>query len=183
MPRSVAMDSLAVVFSPSGRLAPKPFAIGVVAVYALMFLSPMLLSSPLSARGGIVPYAVAQAVLTWAWYVLHAKRLRDAGRGTGWALAIAILYALSVVLFLLVALGLYDVSAKAGGTIQEQSGALGPLVIFLFFVAMFTGDPGMSVLFYSALAVAVVVYLPFLAALVLSIVAGTRPSIPTDVPP
>lgn len=54
------------------------------------------------ARVGVAPFALVQAALTYAWYVLHARRLRDAGYGTGWALVIAMLYCLGVALFLLV---------------------------------------------------------------------------------
>ena len=35
------------------------------------------------------------------WFALHAKRLRDAGRPIGLAIAIAILYALAIVLLML----------------------------------------------------------------------------------
>ena len=37
------------------------------------------------ARTGPWLFAAAQALLIWVWYVLHAKRLRDAGRSVGLA--------------------------------------------------------------------------------------------------
>src|SRR6478736_2398347 len=94
------MESLAFL-SPSGRIARAPFALGIVLVYVLIFASQALLSAPVMTRSGVAPFAIAQAALTFAWYMLHARRLHDAQRSTGSALAIAVLYGLGVVLFML----------------------------------------------------------------------------------
>src|SRR2546421_12922651 len=77
------MAPLALFFSAKGRLAPKAFVIGAIAVYAVSCLSQVLASGPLTARAGLWPFAIVQAVLTWSWFAIHAKRLRDAGRGIG----------------------------------------------------------------------------------------------------
>ena len=74
------MESLALFTSASGRIAPKPFWLGVVAVYVASFLSQFLLAAPVTARASVLPFLVAQAAIAWAWYALHARRLRDAGR-------------------------------------------------------------------------------------------------------
>jgi len=55
VPRSAPWIPSHCPFSSSGRLAQKPFAIAVVAVYGLMFMSQMLLSPPVSTRGGVLP--------------------------------------------------------------------------------------------------------------------------------
>src|SRR5712691_9112755 len=102
MPRSRGMESLAFLF-PSGRTAPKPFALGIVVVYAVIFASQVLLSRSVMARSGVAPFAIVQAAVTFVWYSFHARRLRDAGYGSGSALGIAVLYGLGVVLFMLLA--------------------------------------------------------------------------------
>src|SRR5262245_14585155 len=95
------MESLAFWFSPSGRIEPKPFARGILVVYGVAALSLLLMSAPVMLRVGFAPFVVVQALACWAWFCLHAKRLRDAGRDTGAALAVAGLYALAIVLLLL----------------------------------------------------------------------------------
>src|SRR5260221_13548682 len=95
------MDSLA-LFSPArGRLAPRAFAAGAAVVYGTAFLPFLLISPPVMLRVGLAPFVLVQAIALWCWFCLHAKRLRDADRGTGVAAAIAVLYALAVILFLL----------------------------------------------------------------------------------
>src|SRR5262249_59198044 len=94
------MESLAVFFSARGRLAPRAFAAGAAVVYATAFLSPLLISPPVMLRAGLVPFALVQAIAIWCWFCLHAKRLRDADRQVGVAVAIAVLYALAVIFFL-----------------------------------------------------------------------------------
>ena len=73
------MDPLALLFSWSGRLAPRPFAIAIIAVYLVSFFSQVLLGAPVTGRSGLWPFTLLQAALVWAWLVLHVKRLRDAG--------------------------------------------------------------------------------------------------------
>src|SRR5260370_19189680 len=94
------MESLAVFFSARGRLAPRAFAAGAAVVYGTAFLSFLLISPPVMLRVGLAPFALVQAIALWCWFCLHAKRLRDADRGTGVAAAIAVLYALAEILFL-----------------------------------------------------------------------------------
>src|SRR5437667_9820358 len=103
MPRSAGMESFAQLCSPFGRTARNPFAQGAVLVYVLIVASYLLVSQPVVTRSGVAPFALVQVALTYAWYALHARRLRDAGYGTGWALVIAILYCFGVALALLLA--------------------------------------------------------------------------------
>src|SRR5215475_14007013 len=110
------MESLAQFFSPLGRTARNPFVLGAVLVYVLIVASYLLVSNPVVTRSGVAPFALVQVALTYAWYTLHARRLRDAGYGTGWALLIAILYCLGVALFLLVDQVISVIEPKPGST-------------------------------------------------------------------
>src|SRR6478735_7769288 len=96
------MESLALFFSSSGHIARKPFALAAAAVYLLGFLSQFLLAAPVTARASFVPFVLVQGLAGWAWTALHIKRLRDTGRTSGAAIALAVLYALDVVMLLLV---------------------------------------------------------------------------------
>src|SRR4051794_38703032 len=75
-----AMDTPAVLFSPSGRIAPKAFAIGIVGLYVVSFGSRLLLAQPVMVQAGVAPFVLVQIAVIWSWYALHAKRLHDAAR-------------------------------------------------------------------------------------------------------
>jgi len=83
--------------------------------------------------------------------------MRDAGHSTGSALAIAILYALSIVLFLLVVEVLFGITPRQvpPGPAVELARAL---VILLFLAALLTGDGSISLFFYVALVITVVMF-------------------------
>ena len=76
-------------------------SLAAIVVYLASFGSQVLLSAPVTARMSVLPFALVQAVLIWLWIVLHARRLRDAGRPAGLAVGIAIVYALEVVLLVI----------------------------------------------------------------------------------
>jgi len=166
-------------FSPHGRIARKPFAIGAAVVYLLIVASQLLLSAPLTARANVIPFALAQGLLTYAWYALHGKRLRDAGRATGAALAIAVLYAMSVVLFILL-LELV-VGPGNGGADGKEGGLLTSLLVWIALGAVLAGMQAMDLFLYLAIVIAVLILLPFVIAVGFSIWLATRPSAP--VPP
>jgi hypothetical protein len=63
---------------------------------------------------GLWPFLAAQIVLVWIWYALHAKRLRDAGKPVGVAVATCLLYVLSVVLLVIIAGAFYGALAGQG---------------------------------------------------------------------
>jgi uncharacterized membrane protein YhaH (DUF805 family) len=164
------MDPVAFFLSTSGRLAPRPFAIGAALIYAASLASQALISAPMVARAGFWPFAAAQATLLWGWYALHTKRLRDAERDAAAAAAIAALYALAMVLLLFVAffirLGAHPGEALAGSKLRW----LGPLS-FGWFGA---GEFGWLGLILAAFVIAA--FAPALVALAFSIWTGTRPS-------
>src|SRR3954469_15663424 len=84
-----------------GRLAPKPFALGAIAVYIAGIAAQGLLSTEVMARAGLWPFIIAQAALIFIWVVLHTRRLRDAGQGPAAAIGVALIYILSLGLLLM----------------------------------------------------------------------------------
>ncbi len=90
------------LFSPCGRLRPRPFTLAAIAIYLAGAASQFLTTPDVLIRGALWPFAVVQALLLWVWFVVHAKRLRDAGRPIGLAVGATVLYALSIVLLVLI---------------------------------------------------------------------------------
>ena len=173
------MESLAFFFSSAGRLAPKPFVWGVLAVYAVSFLGQFLLSAPVTERAHVIPYVAVKIVAAWAWYALHVKRLRDAGRPTGPALAITILYALAIALLLLLVL------ASAGmprAEITDMPAAVAILTVFLmvFLTWLVIGNPAFGIFGYVFLGALVLISIPVLIAIAFTVWVGTRPSAPAQ---
>jgi hypothetical protein len=165
------MNSIAPLLAPVGRLAPAPFAVAVTLLYVLSFASQLLLSAHIIPGGGLWAFALAQLVLLWAWFALHARRLRDAGRGPGIAGGIAVIYALAVLLFLLV-LAFLQVS-------EPGPGGAGDLLMGWFALAYVLGmlysaaDFGAVGIIIAALAL--IALAPLVLALGFSVWAGTRP--------
>lgn len=162
-------DPLAFFLSPTGRLAPRPFAIGAVLIYAASLAAQALISAPLVTRAGFWPFAAAQATLLWAWYALHAKRLRDAEQDLGAAAGIAALYALAMVLLLFVAffirLGARPTEALAGSPVRW----FGPLSFGVIDSGEFAGLGAILTAFV------LLAFVPAAVALAFSIWTGTRP--------
>jgi uncharacterized membrane protein YhaH (DUF805 family) len=161
------MESLAFWFSPSGRIAPKPFARGILAVYGVAALSLLLMSAPVMLRVGFAPFAFVQALACWAWFCLHAKRLRDVGRDAGAALAVAGVYALAIVLLLLM---LTLAAPLHGGAQAPAAGAAGAWNDL--FALGGDSDPGLFG--YVGAGMLALIVLPVLTAVVFSIWAATR---------
>ena len=168
------MNTLHVIFSPSGRLSPRPFMIAAIAVYAAGIAAQWLTVPEILTRAGIWPFGAVQAVLIWIWYVLHAKRLHDAGRSVAPAIAASLLYALSVVLLLILAISFYAPMAAEVPDANTAS-ALG-LILFVAIVAML----GTSHYDLTSVVVAILVllsFLPVILAVGVTVWAATRPSV------
>jgi hypothetical protein len=88
--------------SAGATLQPRPFLAAVAVLYLLGLAGQMLTAPVVFARFGLWPFLVMQIVLTGVWYVLHAQRLRDAGRGIAPAQGIAVIHILAIVLLVLV---------------------------------------------------------------------------------
>ncbi|HEY7248079.1 MAG TPA: hypothetical protein VH934_21140 [Xanthobacteraceae bacterium] len=155
------------MLSAAGRVGRRPFALGILVVYATALLSQILLSPAVTLRAGLVPFALAQAFAIWSWYCLHAKRLRDAGRDPGAAVAIAVLYALAIVLLLLI-LALMLPSADLPGP-----GAADGMLIAVRRLAGAIGRPDLGLFGYVVAGIAALAIMPMLLAVGFSVWAGT----------
>ena len=76
MPRSAGMESFAQFFSPFGRTARNPFAMGAVLVYVLIVVSYLLMSQPVVTRSGEVVLLLVPASLRESALALGAPRWR-----------------------------------------------------------------------------------------------------------
>jgi uncharacterized membrane protein YhaH (DUF805 family) len=176
------MASLPAFLSASGRIAPKPFALGAAAVYVASFLSQFLLAAPVTARASVVPFLLLQIVVAWFWYSLHVRRLRDAGRPTGSAIALTILYALAIVLLLLVMLAIDAPGQPTGPETTPYTNVFQVFLVF-FLIGMILGDPNLGMFGYVMLGVIALVLLPIVIAIGFTIWVGTRPRVPEPAPP
>jgi uncharacterized membrane protein YhaH (DUF805 family) len=168
------MQALGLIFSPSGRLGPKAFIIAVVLLYIAAAASQALTLREVIKPAGLWPFLAVQIVLVWIWYALHAKRLRDADKPVGLAVATSLLYMLSVALLVIIAGAFY--SALAGqGTDPNTASALG-LILFVSIVAMLSGAPRDSLAWLMVAILLVIAYLPIVLAVVTTAWAATRPT-------
>jgi uncharacterized membrane protein YhaH (DUF805 family) len=166
-------NPITLFLSPAGRLSPETFGLAVVVVYAFAFAAQFLPSST-----GYWPFTLAQVVLTWSWYGLHAKRLRDAARTTVPAAVIAILCGLAVVIVLVAATMATDRLLGAGalnaGTLPSPSASM--LIIILYLVGVSSDAGGTGAVGIMLAGVAAIAAMPVVIAIGFSIWAGTRPS-------
>lgn len=160
--------------SPAGRLRPQPFLLGVAAVYIAGALSHWLTVPTVTARLGLWAFAVIQAALTWLWFVLHAKRLRDAGRGYGLAIAVALLYVLSLILLLILATNFFAGSEASLGN-DAATGAL-ELILFLYIIMALAGPIQYDLTWIVVVVLTLFAFVPVLVALFFSLWTATRTS-------
>jgi uncharacterized membrane protein YhaH (DUF805 family) len=161
--------------SPSGRLAPRPFAIAIIVVYLAGFASQMLLSQPVIGRAFVWPFVAAQAVLIWLWIVLHVRRLRDAGRSPWPAIAITIVYVLEIVLVVMM---VWLLVASAGtSTPGADKFNILHLFILLYLFGLLAGDPSNAAIGLWLYGIVALLLLPIVVALCFSLWAATRPSV------
>jgi len=179
------MQALRSQFSPSGRLPPQAFAVAVIVVYLAGAASYLLTRPEIIARAGLWPFVAAQALLVWIWFALHAKRLRDAGRPTGLAAGVSLLYALSVVLLIIITASFYNTLA---GEVPDANtaGALG-LILLVSIVAILLGSPHYDLAWLMVAILLLIAFVPVIVAIVVSLWAATRPRTlsvpPAAVPP
>ena len=177
----VARPNLRSFLSPSGRLSPLSFLIAIVVVYAAFVASQALTLRDVIKAAGLWPFLAAQLVLIWIWYVLHARRLRDAGKTVGIAVAISFLYLLSVALLVMVAGAFYGALAGESETDPNTVGAL-KLLLFVWVVAMQSGVPQDGLLWLIVVALVLLVYAPIVLAVATTVWAATRPRVGETAP-
>ena len=168
------MLKLATFLSPQGRLLPQPFLTSIAVVYLVGVASHWLTFPVVTARVGLLPFAAAQALLTWIWFILHAKRLYDAARGYGLAVAVALLYLLSLVLLLILATNFLAGSESTLGNASATSAL--ELILLLYIITTLAGS-----LHYDLTSIVVGIltlcaFAPILIALVFTLWTATRTS-------
>jgi hypothetical protein len=85
-----------------GTIAPSPFVAMIAAVYLLGFAGQWFTVPLVLVLFGLWPFMLLQVVMIAVWYVLHARRLRDAGRNIAPARGVAAIHILAIVLLVLV---------------------------------------------------------------------------------
>jgi uncharacterized membrane protein YhaH (DUF805 family) len=168
------MRALALFLLPTGRLSASPFVFAAIIVYLAGVASQALTTPAVVARAGPWLFAAVQALLIWIWYVLHAKRLRDADRSVGPAIAASLLYGLSIILLLILAAAFYEPIA---GEVPDASAAsaLG-LILLVAVVGVLLGSPHYD---SASLVVTILVllsFLPLVIAVGVTVWAATRPA-------
>jgi uncharacterized membrane protein YhaH (DUF805 family) len=175
----MALPSL---LSPAGRLAPQPFALAAMGVYAAGFLSQLLLNTPVTSRAGIVPFALAQLAIGWCWFVLHVRRLRDSGRGSGWAIALTVFYVVPMAVLFGMILFAHN------NTIPETDGlavtaTLGVLVFLLLWSLVVGPKAALGPSGFGLVANLLAIVLAVLMSFIFTIWLASRPSVPPPAPP
>ena len=167
------MQTLRFLFSPTGRLEPRAFVFAAIVVYALGVAAQWLTMPDILLRAGIWPFAVAQALLVWAWYVLHARRLHDAGRPVDLAAGAALLYGLSIVLLLIVTIGYFKPYA---GVVDPNATAALNIILLIMVVSALTQSASHDVGVLIVTVLMVLALLPVIVAVAVTLWAATRPS-------
>jgi uncharacterized membrane protein YhaH (DUF805 family) len=162
------------VLSPQGRLRSQPFLIGIALVYIAGAASHWLTLPDITARVGLWPFAAVQVVLTWLWFTLHAKRLHDAARGPGLAIAVALLYVLSLVLLLILA-GNFLTGAESTLGNANATSAL-ELILLLYIVMTLAGSLHYDLTSVVVSLLTLCALVPIVIAPVFTIWAATRPT-------
>jgi hypothetical protein len=156
-----------------GRLAPKPFALGVTAVYVAGIGAQGLLSAEVMARAGVWPFIIVQAALISIWLMLHIRRLRDAGQGPTAAIGVALVYVLSLgLLLMLVAFFTNPDAVSPISAEPAPDNGMGMLGVFLLAI-LFKPDFGVFMTILKALIV--IAFLPAVISLLFSVHTGRRP--------
>lgn len=169
------MQALRYLFSPTGRLSPRPFLFGAIAVYVLGGLSHWLTTPDWLTRSGLWPFIAAQIVLVWVWFALHAKRLHDAGKTSGLALAIAVLYVLAMVLLLIVADSFFRTASGLMGNAGAASAL--ELILLLYVIVTLIGSPHYDLAWLMVVLLMLVGFAPTVLAVCFSAWAARRVSL------
>jgi uncharacterized membrane protein YhaH (DUF805 family) len=160
------------LLSPSGRLSPRAFVAAIIVVYIAIIASQWLTTPDVLAHGGLWSYVAAQTVLIWIWFVLHAKRLHDAGYGAGLAVGVAILYILAQALLIIVVVAFFNATV---GEISDPNaaGALG-LLLVVAIVGALLGAPQHDFAWAMVTILTFMTFAPPIVAIVCTLWTATR---------
>ena len=175
------MNFLDLLFSPKGTIKPQPFAIVVIGIYAINLLAGSILDGGFIKRAGMWPYLALQMILTWIWFVAHAKRLRDAGRGYVVAACLAFIYAAGIILMINLVAGSTAPVTETADPNAPKVTLIGTIIAVLFINTLFTGD-----FFLISLLIFLILGVPLVFALIVviySIVTATRTSLTPELSP
>lgn len=167
------MQALALLFSPSGRLGPRVFIYAALSVYVAGAASQWLTTPAVVAHAGLWLFIAAQALLVWIWFALHAKRLRDAGQPVELAAGASILYALSIVLLIVIALS-FSATLTDQAPDANTASALG-LILLTSVVGFLVGSPHHDLAWLVIAFLLAIGFLPVVLAVAVSMWAATRP--------
>lgn len=169
------MNLADLLFSSKGTIKQQPFALVAIGIYVINIVAGSVLDGQFVMRAGLWPYVALQLLLTWIWFVVHKKRLADAGRGYAVAASLAFLYLAGVVLLA----GMMAVSSSSAleqsGPSESKVSLFGVIIAVLFINTLFTGD-----IFLISLLLFLILGLPLLfavAVVIYSIVTGARESV------
>jgi uncharacterized membrane protein YhaH (DUF805 family) len=166
------MQALRFLFSPAGRLKPRAFIVAALIVYALGVAAQWLTMPDVLLHAGIGPFVIAQMLLVWIWFVLHARRLHDAGRPVDLAAGAALLYALSIVLLLIVAVGYFKPYA---GTVDPNATVALNIIVLIMVISALTQSASHDIGAVIVTVLMVLALLPVVVAIAVTLWAATRP--------
>jgi uncharacterized membrane protein YhaH (DUF805 family) len=171
------MHALGFLFSPAGRIEPRPFIAGAIGVYLVGVASQLLTTADVARRAGLWPFVAVQLVVVWIWFCLHGKRLHDAGRSSGLAVGVGLLYLLLAGLLLLAADGFgFLTSSRSFG--DADAGGLQWLIALLYVVGMLGGSSHYDLILVTVAILIVLAFLPIVVALAVTVWAAKLKSQP-----
>jgi hypothetical protein len=165
---------MAFFLSPTGVLRPRAFLAAAIVVYAVGAASHLLTAPRIIAQVGPWPFAAIQALLIWLWFILHSKRLRDAGLGIGLGAGVSVLYALSVILLVIVEASFAATISGQTGDAKAASGL--ELMLFVSIIALLLNSAHYDLTWVVVAILLAVEFIPIVLAAGTTIWAATRPS-------
>ena len=172
------MRAFGFLFSPAGRLEPRPFIIGAIGVYLVGVVSQPLSTANIVRPAGLLPFAAVQLVLLWIWFCLHGKRLHDAGRSSGLALGVALLYLLPMGLLVLATDALWPTSSQSFG--DADVAGVQWLIMLMYVVGMLGGSGQYDLLTVAVVVLIALAFLPIVVGLAVTVWAARLDSQPPD---
>jgi uncharacterized membrane protein YhaH (DUF805 family) len=170
------MSALGFLFSPAGRLAPRPFITGAIGVYLVGAASLLLTTVNVVPRAAVLPFVALQLVVPWIWFCLHSKRLHDAGRGSGLAVGVGLLYLFSVVQLLIVPNGFFMTSSRLLGDADVGGEQL--LILVVYVVSVLAGSSQYDLIPVVVVILIALTFLPIVVALAVTVWAARLKSLP-----